>query len=79
MRRMMVLRAAINLSQVPHTKPERRHELSENHKGMFAIDLNHPYRLVFRPNHDPVPLKKDGGIDLESVTAIVIVGVEDYH
>jgi len=35
--------------------------------------------LIFRPNHDPVPITADGGIDLRAVTAIVIVAVEDYH
>lgn len=55
MRRMQVLLAAQNLSQVAHL------------------------RLVFRPNHDPVPLKTDGGIDLEHITSITIMSVEDYH
>ena len=46
---------------------------------MFAIDLVHPFRLVFEPNHDPLPRRKDGGIDLEQVTAIKILEVVDYH
>ena len=48
-------------------------------KGEFAVDLKQPFRLVFRPNHDPVPLKTDGGIDLEHITSITIMSVEDYH
>jgi len=79
MRRMAVLKAATKLEQVPHRKPERRHELSGRRKGEFAVDLKHPFRLVFRPNHDPIPLKEDGGIDLKLVTAITIIRVEDYH
>lgn len=79
MRRMAVLKAATKLEQVPYRKPERRHELSGRRKGEFAVDLKHPFRLVFRPNHDPIPLKEDGGIDLKLVTAITIIRVEDYH
>ena len=79
MRRMSVLRAAANLDQVPYKKPERRHELSGKRKGTFAVDLKHPFRLLFRPNHDPVPLKEDGGIELKLITSIEIIGVEDNH
>ena len=79
MRRMSVLRAANNLEQIPHTKPERRHELTGKRKGEFAVDLKHPFRLVFRPNHKPIPLEEDGGINLKYVTSIEIIGVEDYH
>ena len=78
-KRMMVLRAAPTLDDVPHRSPERRHELKGKRKGAFAVDLVHPYRLVFKPAHDPVPTKDDGGIDLKSVTAITILEVEDYH
>ena len=79
MKRMAVLKAASNLSQIPHKKPERRHELSGRIKGEFAVDLRQPFRLVFRPNHVPLPRKEDGGIDLEGVTSITIIRVEDYH
>ncbi len=78
-RRMSVLRAAPTLEDVSHRPPERRHELKGRRKGTFAVDLEHPYRLVFKPDHNPLPFKEDGGIDLRKVTAITIVGVEDYH
>jgi proteic killer suppression protein len=35
--------------------------------------------LIFRPAHNPVPKKDDGGIDLAAVTAIEILDVRDYH
>jgi proteic killer suppression protein len=76
---MAVLKAADNCAMVPTQKPERRHELTGKRKGTFAVDLKHPFRLIFKPNHEPVPVKKDGGIDLSKVTAITILGVEDYH
>ena len=79
MRRMMVLRAAPTLENVSHRTPERRHELKGTTKGKFTVDLKQPYRLIFKPNHRPLPKKDDGGIDIKRVTAITILGVEDYH
>ena len=32
----------------------RLHELKGNHKGQLSLDLDHPYRLIFIPNHNPV-------------------------
>ena len=77
--RLAVLRNARDLSMVPTNPPERRHQLSGKRSGQFAVDLAHPHRLVFRPNHDPVPRLADGGIEVGSVTAITIVEVIDYH
>ncbi|MCL2266890.1 MAG: hypothetical protein FWC17_03890 [Treponema sp.] len=48
-------------------------------KGMLSVDLDHPYRLLFVPDHDPVPLKSDGGLDWKQVTAITITEIEDTH
>ena len=78
-RRMMVLRTAPTLENVSHRHPERRHELKGTTKGKFTVDLKQPYRLIFKPNHRPLPKKDDGGIDIKRVTAITILGVEDYH
>ena len=79
MLRMQVLRAANCLEDVSVQKPDRRHELSGQKKGIFAVDLKHPYRLLFEPNDKPVPKKTDGGIDLSKVFSIKILSVEDYH
>ena len=79
MMRMAVLRAARNLALVPTTPPDRRHQLSGDRDEQFAVDLVHPYRLVFEPSHEPLPRKHDGGIDTEKVTMITILDVIDYH
>jgi proteic killer suppression protein len=78
MRRMVVLRAAETLNNVSRFPPERCHELTGEMKGIFAVDLKHPYRLLFEPV-DPIPYKEDGGIDLLKVTAVSIIGIKDYH
>ncbi len=78
-KRMAVLKVARNLGLVPTTPPDRRHQLSGDRDEQFAVDLVHPHRLVFEPNHESLPRKGDGGIDTEQVTAITILDVIDYH
>lgn len=78
-RRMMVLLHAPTLAHVPVEKPVRRHELKGSRKGEFAVDVEQPRRIVFTVNHNPMPIKEDGSIDLEHVRAITVIGVEDYH
>ena len=77
--RLAELKAAETLAEISHLPPARCHELSGKRRRQFAVDLKHPLRLVFEPMHSRVPLKEDGGVDLGNVTAICIVGVEDYH
>ena len=77
--RLAVLRNARTLSLVPASRPERRHLLKGKRQGQFAVDLDQSFRLVFEPDHDPVPRSEDGGIDLERVTAITVIEVTDYH
>jgi proteic killer suppression protein len=55
------------------------HELVGQRKGEFAIPVSNNYRLIFKPYHDPVIRKSDGGIDWTKVSSIQIIGIEDYH
>ncbi len=57
----------------------RCHELTQNLKGLLAVDLVHPDRLAFSPFDDPVPRKPDGGLDWKQVRSIEVVGIGDYH
>ena len=75
----MELRAADTLADISTLPPARCHQLSGDRAGQFAVDVRHPFRLIFEPAHDPVPRKEDGGIDLTRVTAIRILEVTDYH
>jgi hypothetical protein len=59
--------------------PGNCHALHAERRGRFAIALWGPYRLVFAPDHDPVPRTDDGGIIRTAVTAVRIVEVIDYH
>ena len=77
--RMNVLRNAPNLNHVPIERPDRCHLLKADKKGQFAVDLIHPYRLVFKPTQSPPPMKNDDEIDKEKVVSITIIEVVNYH
>ena len=80
--RLTELRAAQSLMDFwpPKSPPSRCHELTEGKRsGQLSVDLNHPYRLIFIPDHDLIPRHDDGGLDWSQVTAIKILGVEDTH
>lgn len=59
--------------------PGRFHELSSNRKGFWACDLDHPYRLIFKPHEDPIPIDEDGGYVWSEIRGIEIVEIADYH
>ncbi len=77
-RRLGVLGKAPTLDDLRGT-PGRLHALTGSRSGQFAFDLRGPFRLVFEPNHDPLPSLADGGLDATRVTRIRILHVVDYH
>lgn len=77
--RLALLRQATNLADVPHVPPPRRHRLTGDRDGQYAVDLKQPWRLVFEPANDPLPLLEDGSVDLAAVTRVRILDVTDYH
>jgi proteic killer suppression protein len=77
--RLSVLEHVESLAQVPAGPPERCHALGQNRQGQYAVDLVQPYRLIFEPNHDPMPMHAAGGVDISRVTAVTIIEVIDYH
>jgi len=79
MQRLSELHAANNLFEISKLPPPRCHELTGQQKGTFSVDLEHPYRLLFCPAHNPIPRLPDHGIDLKSVTEIEITSIEDTH
>lgn len=83
--RMAELGAASSLMDFwpPKSKAARCHELNEGKRKkqfQLSVDLDHPYRLIFIPNHDPIPLKEgENSLDWSKVTAVTILRVEDTH
>jgi proteic killer suppression protein len=77
--RLDQLRRAKNLEAMRGVPRVRCHELKGNRAGTLAVDLLHPYRLIFEPANNPIPRKADGGLDWTEVTIVRILAVEDYH
>lgn len=71
--------AASVLNDIRKLPQARCHELRGDRKGELAVDLDHPYRLIFEVANDPKPTKDNGGLDWLKTTTIRITGIEDYH
>lgn len=65
-KRIDELRSAINVEMMVQFNIGRCHPLHNNRKGQYAVDLEHPYRLIFTV--------KDNIIQIARVEEIV-----DYH
>ncbi|AKD37500.1 TPA: killer suppression protein [Pasteurella multocida] len=78
---MTALRAAPSLQTFfpPYSKPYRCHELLGDRKGQISIDAQHPYRVLFEANHNPLPTLDAGGLDWSKVTSIRILSITDTH
>ena len=77
--RLDELLAAHDLSVMYFMPRANFHPLKGDRQGQFAVYAKHPFRVVFEPANEPVPLKADGGIDLSKVTEVRILEVVDYH
>ena len=58
--------------------PGRWHMLTGNWKGHMSGDLDHPYRLLVRPQA-PVLRTDDGGVAWAATRAMTVVGIFDTH
>ena len=77
--RLSELKAAESLSTMRFIPAARCHELTGARKGELAVNISPNYRMIFEPNHNPLPKKADGGLLWESITKIQINQIEDYH
>jgi len=71
--RMSELSAATSLADIPIVPPPRRHKLSGIYNDCWGVDISKNYRIVIQPV---------GAFDineLESITSVRIVAIEDYH
>jgi plasmid maintenance system killer protein len=75
--RLEDLKAAETLA-IMRSAPGRCHELRGDRAGQLSLDLDHPYRLLFRPAGDPGP-GPGGGLDWSAVRTVVVIGIEDTH
>lgn len=77
--RLKDLSAAENLAMLRTLPAARCHELTGDRKGELAVNVSANYRLIFKPYHEPIPKKEDGGLDWDNITKIQIIDIEDYH
>ena len=77
--RLMELKAASCLADISKMPPPRCHQLSGNRNEQLSVDLEHPYRLLFIPANNPIPVTQGGGLEWASVTEIEIVEIADTH
>ena len=77
--RLQDLRSFDNLAQVPAQPPFKCHQLTGNNKYKYAITSKEPFRIIFKPANNPLPLLEDGAVDISKVTIVEIWGVENYH
>lgn len=77
-KRMGQLSAADNLGQLRNA-PGRCHVLKGDLAGVFSVDLDGPYRLLFEPTESPPPVLDDGSINWSVITSVRILEVRDTH
>lgn len=74
--RLTELCVAANLDEVVSGRP---HLLYNDFEGCIGLELAGGMRLVIEPNHSPLPLLDDGGLDRKLITSVCVVFVGDYH
>jgi proteic killer suppression protein len=77
-KRLGDLRNANTLEDVRHL-PGRYHELTGNRKGQWACDLDQPYRLIFEPLENPIPIDNDGKFVWLEIKGVEVLEITDYH
>ena len=76
--RLDQLKASHSLEDVRH-QPGRFHELVGDRKGQWACDLDQPFRLIFEPQENPIPVNDDGNYVWVEIKGVEIIEIEDYH
>jgi len=77
-RRLDDLQAAYTLEDIRYL-PGKYHELKENRKGQLATHLEEPNRLIFMPDHNPIPLTESGSLNWKAINCIKIIEITNYH
>lgn len=70
--------AALTLEDVRYL-PGNYHELTADRKGQWACDLDQPYRLVFKPQENPIPTDGNGKYLWIEITGVEIIEITNYH
>jgi len=71
--------AMVDNLQDAMTLPGRHHLLTSDRKGQFACDLDHPFRLIYEPSNEPLPIDENNNLIYSKVTIVAIIEITDYH
>ncbi|HEX6847100.1 MAG TPA: hypothetical protein VF144_08985 [Chitinophagaceae bacterium] len=77
-RRLTQMQDAVTLEDVRFLAGNY-HELKTTRKGQWGCDLDQPYRLVFKPQQNPIPENEDGQYIWKEITGIEILDIINYH
>jgi len=70
---------AANVLEDMRNLPGKCHELREDRKGQLAVHVEEPDRLIFIPDHNPVPTTDNDSMDWKAITDIKIIEITNYH
>jgi toxin HigB-1 len=77
-RRLIQLQVAATLEDVRNL-PGNYHELTNNRKGQWACDLDQPFRLIFTPHENPIPVNEHGQYIWLGITGVEVIEIINYH
>lgn len=78
-RRRNELEEADNLWVISQLPVLRLHQHKGKGKGIWSIDIQENWRILFKIDQDPIPQLEDGGVDLKAITILRIEAVTDPH
>jgi proteic killer suppression protein len=76
--RLAQLKFAKTLEDVRYL-PGNYHELTGDRKGQWACDLDQPYRLIFEPRENPIPVNEHGQYIWLEIIGVEIIEIVNYH
>lgn len=78
-RRLNEIENAPNLAVLQKLPGANCHLLRADRKGQWAVSLDGAYRLVFAPDHDPLPVHDSGELNVAAITNVLVLELIDYH
>ena|SRR5690625_1775087 len=77
--RRQQLESAEHLGVIAKLPALRLHPHKGQNKGMWSIDIQNNWRILFLIGNEPIPTLEDGGVNIEQVTIIEITSITDPH
>ncbi len=68
-----------NLAMLQQIPAANCHPLKGDRQGEWAVDISGNHRIIFEPDHHPLPKKENGEIEVIKITDIKILTTKDYH